>query len=667
VKIGQETAIATLGEEYAIYSSILPSPEGSLGDAHAADRQGYPPDTYYAQIGTPLHCYRMDLLQNLKALQGSNLIVPTHWGVVDWPDGQQRIALMLPKPAGQPLQAILSSNRRRVPEVDVITQILPQLTSTLRGMAERSIFHGSIRPTTIYLDSKGTVSLCECVSSPPSMTQPRWGLTIERALADPLGRGVGTVADDIFSLGMTILHLAVASIANADQPEKDQIRARIDKGTYGALVGRQPLTNGLADLLRGMLDDDPEQRWTLDVIDQWSAGRRPVTTNSRAMLKPAKPLVVQGEEYWDPRSAAMALAENPSEASRLVASEELGKWARRTLQDVPLADRIADAINMPSVRGKAGATEACLASRLIVALHPGGPLRFKGLSMMPQAIGTMLQNAFAQGETPQVLAEIIAMQLPKFWFNSQVNFAGEHVGPMKSFEQARVTLDRQQPGTGIERCFYDLAPGSPLLVPELKDRVIIDRQQFLEALERLSGSSDRPKLPIGRHATAYFVARESDVGRLFNRFVNAANDIEKALGCLQVLAYFQSKSTLAKLPGLAHWLESVVQSCEEKYHNRETRQLVRAELHKAATEGNLSHMYAIADNHAALHRDREAFQHAWLDYQKIDHNIHMLRDRLKPGARLHITVGEEAGAAVSGVVASVITVGIILVRSGWLR
>ncbi len=654
-------AIASLRGSYAILDTKVPLPEGSLGEAWAVSHAAHAPGSLFAITGKPADCFRIDMAPKLQALGGSGVLCPLDWGIVDWTDNQQRIALIFPKPSGVTLQSIITGARRRVPDVDLIIQILPQIVGTLRTLEEKGIFHGSIRPATITIDTQGLVMLGECLSSPPSFTQPVWTQTIDRAFADPLGRGVGTMADEIYALGMTVLQLAIGD-GFQSVPDADQIRARIEKGTFGALVGRQILTNGLGDLLHGMLDDDPALRWDLDTIEQWAMGRRPVTTNSRAVMKPAKPLVVQGVEYWDPRSVAEAISRNVSEAMRLISDEELIKWTRRTLQDLPMSKRIADAINMPNVKGKPGAFEAILAARLAIALHPGGPIRYMGVSVMPLAIGTLLQKAFVSGETAQVLAEIISSQLPKYWYNSQIEFSGDHVTPMKIFEQARVTMDRIQPGGGLERCLYDLAQSSPLLAPEVKSHIIIDKTGFLEALETLSESSDHPALPIGRHTTAFFIARDSQMARLFNRFAVAPSDLEKGLGCLQILSYFQSKSALPRLTGIARWLEAIVLPCVDRFHNRQTRDLVRAELRKAASEGNLAQMYAIADNPVMEARDHEEFQHAWVEYQQIDHQIQSLKNRLKPGARLHITLGEEAAATVSGILASIIVAGLFITR-----
>ena len=651
--------LATLHDEYGISSDPAPLPEGSRGEAwqvHGRDAGA----GLFALTGTAADCFRLDLVADAQRISPAGLLVPVDWGVVDWPGREQRVALVFPKLPKTTL-ADTMAQKRRYSEPEITGNILPRMVAVLRGLAEASIFHGGIRPSTMYLAPSGELTLGECFSAPPSARQPAWMLTIERGMAAPFGRGDGDVADEIYALGATLAYLTLGQVPAADMSETEMFTQKIERGSFAALVGRQQMANGLGELIRGMLDDDPQQRWSLETIAHWVAGRRLTSNQTRSRHKPSRGLMVNGIEYFDPRSLAEAFARNPSEAMKLMANDELIKWVKRTLKDQALTARIADAANMPMLRSR-GSAEARLVARIITALDPSGPLRYAGLSMMPGGVGTMLQSALAAGESPQPFAEMLTCQLPKYWYNAQPSLGGDHLKELKRLEQAKIWLEKPNIGYGIERCLYDLAPASPLLGHDVARKLIVDMRTLLETLESMSERSDKPSVPLGRHVAAFALSRDPQNTKLFARFLQAHDAASVALGSLQGLAAWQKKLGLDKLPGLAKWLEGSVEPCLTRFHNRQAREAVRGELRKAAGAGDLQAMYDLIENPLAHHRDRDGFHSAMREYERLEYQIKTLHDQLKPGARLHSSLGNEAAMVVAGIMSTIVTAGIVLVQ-----
>src|SRR3546814_17907810 len=78
--------------------------------------------------------------------------------------------------------------------------------------------------------------------------------------------------------------------------------AKITKGSYAALVGETRLSLPMVEVLRGLLCDDPEERWRHDDLQLWLSGRH--LSPKQALLPPkaARLYPFDGEEYNNPRS-----------------------------------------------------------------------------------------------------------------------------------------------------------------------------------------------------------------------------------------------------------------------------------------------------------------------------------------------------------------------------
>ena len=96
-------------------------------------------------------------------------------------------------------------------EEAISRNFIEQAVATLREMHSQGMTHRAIRPTNLFYDNpksaQATILLGECLSAPPAMGQSAVYETPETAMAPPTGRGFGTISDDLYALGVTILAL----------------------------------------------------------------------------------------------------------------------------------------------------------------------------------------------------------------------------------------------------------------------------------------------------------------------------------------------------------------------------------------------------------------------------------------------------------------------------
>ena len=192
----------------------------------------------------------------------------------------------------------------------------------LEHLHERGMTHRGIRPDNVFQTAPGQpIVLGTAWTAPPAMAQPALFEPPYSAMCLPAGRGDGSIADDVYALGVLLLCLALGRtpLAQLDDAVRSSA-ASWRLGTYAALAGDERLPPIVGDLVRGMLAEDPEHRPTPTLLlDPASARGRRVA--ARPPRRAQRPIDLGGGEVWDARSLAYALAIEPDQALNAVARQ----------------------------------------------------------------------------------------------------------------------------------------------------------------------------------------------------------------------------------------------------------------------------------------------------------------------------------------------------------
>ena len=332
--------------------------------------------------------------------------------------------------------------------------------------------------------------LGECASAPPAFFQPALFETIESWMAHPAGRGNGMRGNDIYSLGVTLLYLLLGRNPVPHLSDKELLAAKLAQGSFKTLVACAPIPTMMREPLRGILQNDPVQRWDLADLQAWLSERRlkPVQMihNDRAM----RPLGFEGQNYYTCRSLASALAQNwrsPSMADRKI---ELGSWIERSLGDQRRRDAVERAFdNRFTAAGMSSesSARAMLNARIALALDPDGPLRYKTFAAMTDGIGPYLAVHFSDANALQEFGEVVRGGLPVFWLDLRPTLDRETKKLVLMFRKLNGFLRDPRPGFGFERCLYELNAGQHCLSPLVERECVV----AVEDLRRRSKKSPK--------------------------------------------------------------------------------------------------------------------------------------------------------------------------------
>ncbi|CAK0773008.1 Serine/threonine protein kinase [uncultured Gammaproteobacteria bacterium] len=641
----------------------IPDLDSPGGTAYAARRLRGSKSEAFALICHGTMAPRLEMASTLTGMDSQVMVKLQDWGVVDWPDGTgRRMALVFERPNGRRMMPSLTDTVEPIAE-DVLTRLVvqPALTA-LRELSSRGFTHGAVRPTNMFLRdiNSGGFQLGECVSAPPGYAQPLLLETIERSMAMPAGRGPGTILDDIYSLGVSLLILLLGRNPVLNSNDEQVLLAKIERGSYPALIAGARIPTGINEALRGMTVDDPKQRWNLEQIDLWLSGRRLSPKQPQLPKRATRPLEFRGEDYWNCRALARGLAAAPAAAVPLIESGDLERWMRRSLGDEPRTDAVTQAIQ--SVVGdKSPNLTDRMAARTCIALDPQGPIRYKGKSVMPDGIGGAIADAFLRRESPQHLVEILLNQMPLFWVSVQGEFRPEF-GPMTQLcDSLRNALERLGPGYGVERVLYEVSPMMHCLSPIVARQHAMTPIDLLQGLDAAATEKDRPREQMDRHIIAFLAARHRRLDdTLLAQLGSGIDPMRRMVAMMTIYTDIQVRNGTPPLPNLCGWFVSLMEPVVSRFHHRPRREEVRKQAEIVARAGRLAELIRICDNPEAIRTDQAGFAIALRDYRGAEAEINKLRKLLSNRTALVEGNGRQVAAMIAGGTATLLTIAIVI-------
>jgi eukaryotic-like serine/threonine-protein kinase len=605
-----------------------------------------------------------------RAIQSTpvpNLVLPLDQGPGRDPAGRPAFFLLCPAMPGPALGA----DRRPWPEAEAMRCLLRPAVLALEALAERSMTHRAIRPDNMFRAGPGEpVTLGPFWATPPASLQPAALEPPYSAQCLPAGRGEGTIADDIYALGVTLLWCLLGGPPAWDDAPAI-LRRKIDVGSLAALAPGANISSGMHDTLMGMLADDPDHRPNPNRLLAPEQAR-----NRRLATRPApraqRPLTVGAQQAWTARELAHAIALEPEQGVTVLNSGTADRWIRRLLGDGQLA------VNLEAATSQEGITEtdpsrqnASTMMRAICALDPLAPLVWRGVAVFPDGIGTALaaaqganngaNSAVSKATVSAALEEIVVHDVAIAWAAQQPR--RRDLGALRQDTRDwRGWIMQRGPMGGVKRLLYGanplLACGSALLGGQVAARL----QDLLPALEEAAPRADRAHPPIDAHIAAFIAARAdgallNDIGQL-----DGFATTEDRLAVIALFSRLQSRLHPAPLPGLAGWLLESGLIDVAAWRNLAQRKLLAERLAEAARAGQIAGMQRLANDTAARAADAAAAEKAAARVAAITVELATLETEAAARATEAERLGHEiaTGAGLLAVVGAAVALGLAI-------
>jgi hypothetical protein len=464
-------------------------------------------------------------------------------------------------------------------------------------------------------------------------------------MAPELSRGPGSPSDDFYALGVTLLAAIYGDTPLKGIDNDTIVQMKIERGTYNALVGERRFSGPMTELLRGLLSDDPKQRWSVADFDFWLSGRRLTPKQSLPARKAARPLRIGAGEYVYVRQLCAAMVRETKLAAATIQGGEMERWIGHGLADDNLLKNFDEA-RTATAQQKSGPEEERLVTNTALVLDPLGPIRYRGASVFPAGIPATYAQMILTDAPVQILAEIILNDFSARWLVQQPERRSDLTVAVQNVERAKPFLQAGALGSGIERALYEMAPSSPCLSHAVRDSFVQGPRQLLEALDRRSQAG--MGAPMDRHIAAFLLARDKKIqGQVMFAIDQGHDPMRRHIGLITLYCDLQYRHGPDVLKGLAGALLSNALEAAKRFHYRPRQEKVAKDLREAAAAGSTVRMLDLIDDPQTLRLDEQEFSAARIYYAATHNEIVRLGQHASDKKALAAAAGQPIAAIVS--------------------
>lgn len=607
---------------------------------------------------------RLDALRYFSRAERLPLIRPVAWDVAAWQGAKtKRSVILLTRPAGPRVQPAPDVAFEPFSEDAVVRKVVHPLLTLFRELKDRGLSHRAIRADNLFFADTGgnTVLLGECVSVPPAYEQPPIYETIESMLAQPSGRGAGSQADDLYAFGVLLAVLLHGRDPCRHMSVAELTQAKISQGSYAAIVRDLRLSLPMMEMLRGLLCDDPRDRWQEENLTLWANGRHLSPKQPVVPPRGQRPFPFAGRDFWSMRALSAAMGHDWNAARDSVSTREVAIWIRRSLGEEKLSERLLEAVgsDLSADAGAARQSDRSL-SRMLMHMDPTAPIRFRGLSVRPEALTQALAVEFEKPGMQQLFTEMIARRLPQAWMEAQPSLRTDQALLRRSFESLYAFVTRGASGFGLERCVYEFNRSWPCLSPLVREEHVTEIADLLPALERRAAVEQGRYPPVDRHIAAFVCAHVNAFPeRVLAGLGEGVDPVVRGVGVAEFLAEIVRRIGHGSYPRLSAWVARSLQPLVDSYHSRRLRRQVEREIEAAVEAGDLNALASAVGNHERRETDRQGFDEAKRHYAQLAREIRWLEDGNLTDPAFVASRAQSAAATlatfVSGVIVLVLT------------
>ena len=657
---------STLNDRYLVFPVMpLAALDSPTALAYAVEDRREPNRNLFALVCSPALPANAETMKRLRNSSSKGLMPLVDFGPAFWsPLGQKCMIVIFERPLGGRLTSAFGNKPIQINEYEIIPRFMEHIMPGLMKLASIGIAHRGLRLDNLFYMDKDREHLVlgDYVTTPPGHDQPLVYEPIECAMATPAGRGAGDSRDDMYALGIVITFLLLGKNPAQKSTDEDILVAKCDEGSYNSLCSNERIPLQMIEVVRGLLVDDADGRWTLDTVYNWMESTQQQNIQYMGIVKAKAPYKFKGKNYLSPKIIAHAFSKNITDAVAALKNSAFDLWVRKALNNPELADELATLLTLSKVHeGKPEGSDDILVSKACMRLDPLGPIRFKGFSFMPNGFGTAMATEYLRTGSFQIQGEIISRELIAYWSNVQAAQDSEIKMLVKTFKTLRSFVQLGTQGYGMERCLYELNKKLPCQGGFLQHQYVDDIDNLLPTLDAISNEIDSHDRPMDKHIIAFIATHfETDIQPHINALNNQQEDAS-LVGLLSLLALIQWRQAHENLFGLSSWVGGLLQPVIGTYHSRTTQRTIEQEIPSLVRQGSLPELFDLIDNAERRHNDTLAFKQAQYEFSIAETEIQATVGEDIDQEQVALEAGEKATAMFAIVAGMIATCAIIIV------
>ncbi|MBS4076027.1 hypothetical protein KGY14_12585 [Ameyamaea chiangmaiensis] len=551
-------------------------------------------------------------------------------------DEAESLWLIAPEPP-----AALSISRSGWTESAILDHVVQPLAGALRALERAGITHRAIRPDNVYQSRPGVPAILgPGWLAPPAFHQTVVFEALSSAVCPPIARGNGTIADDIFSLGVLVLSLVTGRLPFADVEPYDILSRRFSRGSFHAYTTGQDIPSGIRSLLHAMLSDDPDARPTPRDLE--NVGPRKLF--SRRGDSPARtPIMIGAQEARTCAALSWQAAAQPDAFTSLLDRGIVEQWLRLEAGRAQAATLLSAALHdRRSNEGQSAGrppVEPGLLAHILCLIDRSAPLFWRGVWFWPDALPAIIgwsatAEASAAAPMMSLTRDIVAVttmlgpgHLPE----------GSAVSALvKTLSISLRHMRTPHADSGLLLAAYQANPFQACLSKRCANERITSVSGLIEWLSQ-DAASDSPLLD---DAMDSFVAARCAAKGVHVPRPDARLYPDHWTQNLLTLASLQTLYGLGPLRALGRKMLPHLGNAIDKWHSATTRRLKSERLADAAEAGNLVLMHTLLFDQTDLTLDMHGLMAARAELARLDRDLESRQQRMR-----HATEGIRNAAA----------------------
>lgn len=654
-----KVAPAMLGDDIKIF------PDRRLPHLDKKDIKAYEAETRSGGRGFALVCsdhmvIRADVVHKYTNVITSALPKLAGAGVVFWqPEAKEKYVMVYENTLGKPLSSRSAGQNIGIKADLALSTVMVNLVDAISSLHDRGVVHGNICLSNIFdggSPNYESAMLGECLCAPDGYAQPILYETIERAFASPVAKGEVAFSDDIYALGVVLALLVAPHDCTEGMSQEEILMHKLELGTFNLMTSRDRLPGQIIEMLRGMLDEDPNNRWTIWEVKETLEGRRVTGKQSgKSIPKSSRPIEFIKRKFFRPDVFAVHLPKEPSLVTQMVDNGDIYMWLNRSLQSKPYEERYERAVEQAKKNSSTSNFADRVSAFIAAAMAPGFPIFYKGMAFSPAGVGNLLADAIANRKDINPFLEILSGDLVSFWAQCKSSAGQVVVEDISKFETCRMYLLQKHVGFGIERCLYFLSPYLHCMSDKLLAYHVRSSSDLLRALEQLAQQGkNRPSWFVDRHILAFLYTHDKSVVESNSADFNATEKFRQVIAVLKTFAKIQARDKMGPLPNLSTWIGEHTEDMVNRFHDRQMRKKVKADLEKLKSKGDLTSMAQLFNNQEEMQNDMRLFVQAMKHYDVLRLESRRLALELETNKNFGVGSGQQVATLVSGLVATAV-------------
>ncbi|MBM3554765.1 MAG: protein kinase family protein [Alphaproteobacteria bacterium] len=573
--------------------------------------------------------HRADVLDILRLKRMNNTLM-IHDSLIAYDPTAKvdRTVIIMERPDGAPLGTLA----QKLSETQVIELVIKPVAHALRGYHERGVIHRGVRPNNIFLrrGSRSEVILGSCVGEPPGIYQPTEYEPLERGFAMPLGRGVGAPSTDLYALGVTALFFLSGGNDLSGKSDLEIASFKLLLGSFRALCGKRQLGLALDGFFRGTLCDDPNDRWTIEDIDNWLTGRTRRTNDGTVELQSPEAFTFAGTQFRSPRLLGLAVARRPEAAIETLKNKTIIPWSKNNIESDEIANAVASSFQHFSFEsiGIGGKNDLFL-MHISLALGQTGTLYFRGLSIALDGLPSVIAHAFETNNEEMIAALTRAIQQDVFtaWVNAvqrvgQINDTARKI--IAAVDGTKNTMDSNR---RLIKLLYALNPDQRCLSPGSVGGFVNSADRVLEALEARSDEFKSNLDVLDFHMSCFLRYSDSYYEKQIQslELLKGTEELFTSI-MFELLAHLHGTAGGGSYPGICKYLAKQAQVLVQKYRSKSRRDDVIKEVETAAGRGDIATLNRAINAPDVDREDYSRFRAAFARYKALEQRARAATD-----------------------------------------